>query len=85
MATTLDLFCRNSEASRLQTQAQERILEAEKLYSDTCLDILKTKSGWDYSQLKSWDRILKASEKASSNEDIRQASRTEEALIESDA
>ena len=79
MTTTLDLFCKNNETSRL------RIHRLKNEYNDACLDILKTKSGWDYCQLKSWERILKALEKASSNEDIRQASRIEEALIESNA
>ena len=75
----------HDEIHRLKDQAEERILEAEKLYSDACLDIFEDEE---------WVKLLpievvvenfrKALEEASSDEDIRQAFKIEEALLELD-
>ena len=60
-------------------------MEAKKLYSDACLDIFE-----DEEQVKLLpfevvvENFRKALEEASSDEDIRQAFRTEEALMELD-
>ena len=75
----------HEEIDRLKDQAREWILEAEKLYSDTCLDIFEDEE---------WEKLLpievvvenfkKTFEEASSDEDIWQAFKTEEALLELD-
>ena len=81
----------NSEANhlqihRLKDQAQERILEAEKLYSDACLDIFEDEERLRLLPIEVVvENFRKALEEVSSDEDIRQDFRTEEALIELDA
>ena len=75
----------HEEIHRLKEQAQEQILEVEKHYSNACLDIFEDEE---------WEKLLpvevvvenfkKTFKKASSDEDIRQAFRTEEALLELD-
>ena len=76
----------HDEIHRLKDQAQERILEAEKLYSDACLDIFE---GEERDKLLPIEVVVesfrKALEEISNDDDIRQAFRTEEALIELDA
>ena len=70
----------------LKDQAQERILEAEKLYSDACLDIFEGKEREKLLPIEVVvENFRKALEEISSDVDIRQAFRTEEALIELDA
>ena len=75
----------HKEIHRLKDQAGEQILEAEKFYSDACLDIFEDEE---------WEKLLKVEvvvenfrktlEEASSDEDIRQAFKIEEALLELD-
>ena len=75
----------HEEIHRLKDQAWEKILEAEKLCSDACLDIFEDEE---------WEKLLpvevvvenfkKTLEEASNDEDIRQAFRIEEALLELD-
>ena len=67
----------HGEIHRLKDQARERILEAERFYSDACLEIFEDEE---------WEKLLpvevvvenfkKNLEEASSHEDIRQAFRT---------
>ena len=69
----------------LKDQAREQILEVEKHYSDACLDIFEDDV---------WEKLIpvevvvkkfkKISEEFSSDEDIQQAFRTEEALLQLD-
>ena len=73
----------HEEIHWLKDQAQEKILEAEKHYSDACLDIFEDDE---------WEKLFPIEvvvpnfknffEEASSDEDIQQAFRTEEALLE---
>ena len=76
----------HDEIHRLKDQAQERILEAEKLYSDACLDIFE---GEEREKLLPIEVVVenfrKTLEEISSDEDIRHTFRTKEALIELDA
>ena len=75
----------HEEIHQLKDQAREWILEAKKLYSDACLDIFEDEE---------WEKLLpvevvvdnfkKTLEEASSDEDIRQAFRTKEAILELD-
>ena len=75
----------HDEIHRLKDQAWEKILEAKKLYSDACLDIFEDEE---------WKKLLllevvvenfkKNLEEASSDEDLRQNLRIEEALLELD-
>ena len=75
----------HEEIHRLRDQVWEWILKAEKLYSDACLDIFEDEK---------WEKLFpvevvvenfkKTLEEASSDEDIRQAFRMEEALLELD-
>ena len=75
----------HDEIHRLKDQARERILEAEKLFSDACLDTFE-----DEEQVKLLpvevvvENFRKTLEEASSDEDIRQAFKIEEALMELD-
>ena len=76
----------HEEIHQLKDQAQEKFLEVEKHYSDVCLDIFEHDE---------WEKLLpvevvvenfkKTFEEPSSDEDIWQAFRTEEALLELDA
>ena len=76
----------HDEIHKLKDQAQERILEAEKLYSDACLDIFEGEERVKLLPIEVMvENFRKALEDISSDEDIRQAFRTEEALIELDA
>ena len=73
------------EIHRLKDQAQEKILEAKRHYSDACLEIFEDEE---------WERLFpievvvesfkKIFEEAASDEDIEQAFRIEEALLELD-
>ena len=75
----------HEEIDRLKDQAREKILEAKKLVSDACLEIFEDEE---------WEKLLqievvvqnfkKTLEEASSDEDIRQAFKKEEALLELD-
>ena len=75
----------HEEIHQLKDQVREKILEAEKLYSDACLDIFEDEE---------WEKLLlvegvvenfkKTLEEASSDEYIQQSFRTEEALLELD-
>ena len=75
----------HDEIHRLKDQAWEWILEVEKLYSDACLDIFE-----DEEQEKLLlvevvvEKFRKTLDKVASDEDIRQAFRIEEALLELD-
>ena len=75
----------HDEIHWLRDQAREGILEAERHYSDACLDIFEDD---EHKKLLPIEVVVenfkKTSEEASSNEDIRQAFRTEEALLELD-
>ena len=75
----------HEEIHRLKDQTWERILEAEKLYNDACLDIFEDEE-WEKLLLVEVvvDNLRKTLEEASSDEDIRQAFRIEEALMELD-
>ena len=69
----------------LKDQAQEKILEAKRHYSDACLEIFEDEE---------WEKLLpievvvenfkKIFEEAANDEDIRKAFRIEEALLELD-
>ena len=75
----------HEEIHQLKDQAWEWILEAVKLYSNACLDMFEDEE---------WEKMLpvevvvenfeKTLEEESSDEDIRQAFRIEEALLELD-
>ena len=75
----------HEEIHWLKDQAQEKILEAKRHYSDACLDIFEDEE---------WEKLLlfevvvanfkKTFEEASNDEDIHQAFRIEEALLELD-
>ena len=75
----------HKEIHQLKDQAQEWILEAKKLYSDACLDIFENE---EREKLLPVEVVLgnfkKTLEEASSDEDIIQAFKTEEALLELD-
>ena len=61
-------------------------MEADKLYSDACLDIFEDEERVKLLPIEFVvDNFRKALEEISSDEDIRQAFRIEEALIELDA
>ena len=76
----------HGEIHKLKDQAWERILEAEKLYSDACLDIFEGEERVKLFPIEVIvDNFIKALEEISSDEDIKQAFRTEEVLIELDA
>ena len=75
----------HEEIHRLKDQAWEEILEVEKLYSDACLDIFEDEE-WEkpFPIEVVVDNFKNTLEEASSDEDIRQAFRIEEALLELD-
>ena len=76
----MDLFCKNSEASRLQ------IHRLKNEYNDACFDIFEDEERLRLLPIEDVvENFRRALEEISSDEDIRQASKTEEALIESDA
>ena len=75
----------HEEIHQLKDQAREQILGIEKLYSDACLDIFEDEE-WEKLfpvevVVENFKRTL---EEASSDEDIWQAFRTKEALLELD-
>ena len=75
----------HEEIHQLKDQAQEKILEVERHYSDACLDIFEDE-GWEkllYIEVVV-ENFKKTFEEASSDEDICQAFKTEEALLELD-
>ena len=75
----------HKEIHRLNDQAQEWILEAKKLYSDACLDIFEVEEWEKLFPIELLvDNFKNTLEEASSDEDIRQAFRIEEALLELD-
>ena len=76
----------HEEIHRLKDQARERILEAEKLYSDACLEIFEDEE-WQKLFLVEVvvDNFRNTLQEASSDEDMRQAFKTKEALMELDA
>ena len=73
------------EIHRLNDQAQEKVLEAKKHYSDACLDIFEDDA---------WERLIpievvveefwKSFEQVSNDEDIRHAFKMEGGLLELD-
>ena len=75
----------HEEIHQLKDQAWENFFEVEKLYSDACLDIFEDEE---------WEKLLavevivdnfkKTLDEVSSDEDIWQAFRTEETLLELD-
>ena len=73
----------HEEIHRLKDQAQEKILEAKKHYSNVCLDIFEDD---EWEKLLSVEIVVenfkKTLEEASSDEDIWQAFREEEAMLE---
>ena len=75
----------HEEIHWLKDQAQERILEADKLYSNACLEIFEDEEWENLLPVEVVvDNFKKTLEEASNDEDIRQAFRTEEALLELD-
>ena len=75
----------HEEIHRLKDQARELILEVEKLYSDACLDIFEDEEREKLFPVEVvLDYFKKTLEEASNDEDIRQAFRIEEALLELD-
>ena len=71
------------EIHRLKDQAWEGILEAEKLYSDACLDIFEDDEHEKLFPIEVVvEKFKKTLEEASSDEDIKHAFKTEEALLE---
>ena len=75
----------HKEIHRLKDQAWEQILEVEKLYSDACLDIFEDEE-WEklFSVEVVVENFKKTLEEASSDEDIQQAFKIEESLLELD-
>ena len=75
----------HEEIDWLKDQAREKILEAENLYSDACLDIFEDEEREKLLPVEVVvENFKKTLEEASSDEDIRQAFKTEEALLELD-
>ena len=75
----------HEEIHRLKDQAREQILEAEKLFSDACLDIFEDEERVKLLPVEVVvENFRKNLEEESSDEDIRQAFRIEEALMELD-
>ena len=75
----------HAEIHRLKDQAQEKILEAERHYSDACLEIFEDEEQEKLLPIEvvveNFKNIL---DEASSDKDICQAFRIEEALLELD-
>lgn len=70
---------------KLKDQTQEQILEVEKYYSDVCLDIFEDDSRDKLMTIEAVvEKFQKAFEEASNDDDIRQAFRTKEALLDLD-
>ena len=75
----------HEEIHRLKDQAWEKIFEAEKFYNDPCLDIFEDEEKEKLLLVEVVvDNFKKTLEEASSDEDIRQAFKTEEALLQLD-
>ena len=75
----------HDEIHRLKDQAGEQILEVEKLFSDACLDIFEDEERVKLLPVEVVvDNFKKTLEEESSDEDIKQAFRIEEALLELD-
>ena len=75
----------HEEIHQLKDQAQEWILEVDKHYNNACLDIFEDEE-WENLLLVEvvLENFKKIFEEASSDEDICQAFRTKEALLELD-
>ena len=75
----------HADIHKLKDQTQEKILEVEKHYSDACLDIFEDDSR---DKLMTVEVVVEyfqnTFEEASNDENIRQAFRTEEALLDLD-
>ena len=75
----------HAKIHRLKDQAQVKILEAERHYSDACLEIFEDE---EYEKLIRVEVVVEKFwmifEEASNDEDIRQAFRMEEFLLELD-
>ena len=75
----------HTQIHRLKDQAQEQILEAEKLYSDVCLDIFEDEERVKLFPIEVMvENFRKVLVEASNDGDIRQAFRAEEVLMELD-
>ena len=75
----------HKEIHRLKDQAWEKILEVEKLYNDACLDIFEDEEREKLLPVEVVvENFKKTLEEAASDEDIKQAFRIEEALLELD-
>ena len=75
----------HEEIHRLKDQAQERILEVERHYSNACLDIFEDEEREKLLPVEVVvENFKKTFEEASSDKAICQAFRTEEALLELD-
>ena len=70
---------------KLEDQNQEKILEAERHYSDACLDIFEDDSRDKLMIVQEVvEKFRKNFEEASTDNDIRQAFKIEEALLDLD-
>lgn len=73
------------EIHKLKDQAQEQILEAEKHYSDACLDIFEDDAREKLITVQVLvEQFQRTFEEASNDDDIRKVFRTEEALLDLD-
>ena len=73
------------EIHKLKDQTQEKILEVEKHYNDACLDIFEDDSREKVMTIEEFvEKFQNNFEETSNDDDIRQAFKTEEALLDLD-